>query len=607
VSLSICGTGEAQKLNVRTFGVVPDSHNNATPGVLRAIEAAKSKRNPVLIFPKGRYDFWPQDASQRHYFISNHDAVENRAVAMPLEDVKNFVLDGGGSTFIFHGLILPISIVGGKTTTLRHFSVDYETPHILETTVVRVGDGSIDVKVPRDEKYAIEDNHIYAMADDWKQRVGTSQEFDTATKAIAWNTHANLEFQETTAAEMSPGVIRISGLPSAPALGNILILWNRDRPDPAIWVSESHAISIIDVNIHSAIGMGFLAQKSADIYLDGFRVLLSKERSRYITTSADAVHFSSCRGKLVVVNGLYENMLDDAINVHGTYLRVTEKVAADTVLLEWPHPQTFGFTFATRGERIQFVKPNTLLGYSESVVKSVSRPDDKHAQIVVDKPLSPQVLVGDAVDNVDWQPTVIYKNNTVRRNRSRGTIFKTPKGVVVEGNTFDHLSGTAVLLASDASSWFESSPSSNVVIRRNRFADQISTYGSVPILIRPTVVTSAEPDAYNVRNVRIEENEFDVFQKPLVVAISVDGLVFRDNRVRENHDYQPMVQRNAPVYSFNHTRCVDIGPNELPWNVTEADVSRQDSTLVRIVGLAGDATNTEWLSNCRPDRSEGKP
>jgi len=601
-TLLICGMSEAQTVNVRTFGVIADSHKNATPGVLTAIEAAKSRRNPVLLFPKGRYDFWPEGASQRHYFISNHDAVESRAVAMPLEGLKNLVLEGSGSMFVFHGLILPISIVRGQAIRLRHFSVDYETPHILETKIVRVGDGSIDVRVTPGQKYAIEDHHIYAVADDWKQRVGTSEEVDAASKAVAWNTHANLEFAKTIDTEISPDLIRITGLPAEPTLGNMLILWDRDRPDPALWISESKVISVIDVNVHSALGMGFLAQKSETIHLDGFRVLL-KDGARFTTTSADAVHFSSCRGRLVIENGLYENMLDDGINVHGTYLRIAEKVSSDTIVLEWPHPQTFGFTFATPGEHVQFVKPQTLLGYSEGIVKSVSQPDEKHVRIVFDKPFSPRVHVGDVVDNIDWQPTVIYKHNTVRRNRSRGTIFKTPRGVIVDGNTFDHLSGTAVLLASDASSWFESSPASNVVIRHNRFVDQISTYGSAPIFIRPTVDTSAEPDTYNVRNVRIEDNDFDVFQKPLVEAISIDGLVFRHNRVKENRDYKP-IRLGAPVYSLKHAHCVDIGPGQLPRQLNDADVSKQDSTLVRIESIAGDTSSAELLANC--PQSEGK-
>lgn len=43
------------------------------------------------------------------------------------------------------------------------------------------------------------------------------------------------------------------------------------------------------------------------------------------TTQADATHFSGCKGKITSCNGLYEGMMDDAINVHGTESESGEK------------------------------------------------------------------------------------------------------------------------------------------------------------------------------------------------------------------------------------------------------------------------------------------
>jgi hypothetical protein len=57
----------------------------------------------------------------------------------------------------------------------------------------------------------------------------------------------------------------------------------------------------------------------------------------------------NCRGQIIVENGLFENMLDDGINVHGSYLRIAEKLAPDTLVLEFGHPETFGLPFAFSG------------------------------------------------------------------------------------------------------------------------------------------------------------------------------------------------------------------------------------------------------------------
>ncbi len=590
----------AQQVDVTAFGAVPDSSQDATPGVARAITFAKTLVRPVLDFPTGRYEFWPDKAQHRHYFISNHDALKSRAVAMPLEGVRNITLAGHGSIFVFHGLILPISVVGDNKVTLRDFSIDYATPHVLETVVAGVDGDAVDLKIPTGQIYAVENGHICASAEGWKQCLGTSQEFDSVSKAIAWNTHADLDFGDLSAVELSPGTVRVNGMSIEPTKGNRLILWNRDRPNPAIWVSESSAVSVVNVDVFSAQGMGFLAQKSANIHLDRFNVRLGGDNARYVSSEADAVHFSNCRGMVVVENGIFENMLDDGINVHGDYLRIAKVISPSSVQLEWVNPQTFGFSFASPGEHIQFVKSATLLDYGVGVVKGMKRIDDRHLQVTLNDPLPVRTQVSDAVVNSDWQPSVIYRNNIVRRNRSRGTIFKTTKGVLVQGNTFDHLSGPAVLLIADAIDWFESQPASNVIISGNHFIDQVSTYGPAPITINPRVDLTSEAQRYSVRRILIRKNDFSVFERPLLVANSVNGLVFRNNAVRINTDYKAFRPIDTPILSFDHARCIDVENNNLPWTLAGAGVALEDSRLVQIDSDKASASgHLKWLSQCR--------
>ena len=63
--------------------------------------------------------------------------------------------------------------------------------------------------------------------------------------------------------------------------------------------------------------------------------------------------------------------------------------------------------------------------------------------ITVEEPLPSSVRAGDAVENADFYPSVVFRNNIVRNNRARGSLFTTPERVLVEGNLFDHSSGSA--------------------------------------------------------------------------------------------------------------------------------------------------------------------
>ena len=52
-------------INVADFGLKPDTLENAVRIVQKALEFCKTKNDPVLVFPKARYDFWPQYAIEK--------------------------------------------------------------------------------------------------------------------------------------------------------------------------------------------------------------------------------------------------------------------------------------------------------------------------------------------------------------------------------------------------------------------------------------------------------------------------------------------------------------------------------------------------------------
>lgn len=108
--------------------------------------------------------------------------------------------------------------------------------------------------------------------------------------------------------------------------------------DSRYFLSHNTRTTIKNVKVHYAQGMGVLAQLCDDITMDGFGVCLKGENdSRYFTTQADATHFSQCKGKITSVNGLYEGMMDDAINVHGTYLKVIQQIDTHTLKARYMH------------------------------------------------------------------------------------------------------------------------------------------------------------------------------------------------------------------------------------------------------------------------------
>ncbi|MBS1750518.1 MAG: right-handed parallel beta-helix repeat-containing protein, partial [Bacteroidetes bacterium] len=83
----------AQTIDVTSFGIQPNSFADVTPAVQKVIEACRGQQNTVINFPKGRYDFWPCNAAETHYYISNTSSevevpVKDQRVGLLLKQLK---------------------------------------------------------------------------------------------------------------------------------------------------------------------------------------------------------------------------------------------------------------------------------------------------------------------------------------------------------------------------------------------------------------------------------------------------------------------------------------------------------------------------------------
>lgn len=589
------GSAAAETIRVTDFGIHPNSSSNASPGLRKAVEAALAHPGAVLVFPKGRYDFWPEGARQLHVFISNHDPVDERAVALALDGARDLTVDGRGSKFVFHGVMLPIAVMGSHKVTLRNFSIDFSDQHLLNTRVENVSDGAVHVKVLPGQNYSVRNGRLTIRAENWSGLARASLEIDPATKAVALHARDNFKLAAATIRQDGDDDLVVTGLPAQPKVGNILLLRAVDRPDPAIWIDQSQQVSAKDITVHAAFGMGLIAQKSEDLHLDHVNVALESNSARLITTNADALHFSNCKGKIIVENGLYENMLDDGINVHGSFLEIERILSPNTLLLRWGHFQTFGFEFARPGDELEFVARSTLLPYWRIRAQQVSEPNEHNVEVSFDNPVPATLHVGDYVSNVAWQPSVVYRRNTVRRIRSRGALFSTTNGVLVEGNTFAQTSAAGVLLPGEAMRWFESTPSRNVILRHNQFRDtNQADPRQAAIVITISAPRLPSQAGYNHSNIEIIDNRFNLLGRHVLDATSVDGLQITGNRLTNARSF---VLEGTPVVSLTHTRCVDVGDNFWQSDDDDDTVTAADTKLLTRASGISSAPN-DWRSAC---------
>lgn len=547
------------------YGLLPGKGVDNAVAMANALaeirDACNTNQRVIVTLPKGRYEFFPDSAAEYTYFISNHDQINPKKVGLPFEGMKNMTFDAQGSELIFHGRMLPISLVGSENCVLKNFSVDFENPQISQVKILENDTlhGGITFEVAPWVRYEIRDSAFTTKGRGWELVPEAGIAFEGKSRHLVYNT-SDIPVGTRGVAEVSPGIIHSAGwMDKRLVPGTVVALRSWERPAPGIFMYHDVNTTLENIQIHYAEGMGLLAQMSENILLDRFSVCLRGEDDpRYFTTQADATHFSACKGEIVSRDGLYEGMMDDAINVHGTYLKVVKRENDTTLVARYMHPQAYGFEWGRPGDSVQFVNSGTmeLIGKENRIssIKAVDQPDyqgAKEFRIVFSEKVDPAISEekGFGIENLEWTPKVLFSGNTIRNNRARGSLFSTPRKTIVENNVFDHTSGTAILLCGDCNGWFETGACRDVLIHKNKFINSLTNmfqFTNAIISIYPEIPDLAAQKKYFHSGIVIDANEFITFDQPLVYAKSVDGLVFTNNVITQNKEY--------PAFHWNRHR-----------------------------------------------------
>jgi parallel beta-helix repeat protein len=221
--------------------------------------------------------------------------------------------------------------------------------------------------------------------------------------------------------------------------------------------------------------MGLVGARSRDVTLERFRVKIRPGTRRYLSTTADATHFSGCTGTITIRDCEFEGMGDDAVNIKsGLYLTIREIQGRDTALgqhnLKMQDPPN-------PGDVLEVAHTDDLLPYATVTVKSVEMLEDNVHRLVFQDPLPQGVRVGDVVGNATLVPRVRIFNCRVSRNRARGFLLQT-RDVIVEGCHFKDITSGGIWVMTEVVYFHESIGTRNVIVRFNTFEN--CNYGGPP-------------------------------------------------------------------------------------------------------------------------------
>ena len=575
----IAANAETVTINMADYGVKPGRNVNSAPLIEKALTSIKKKYQAdtiTITFLPGRYDFHEKGASTRSLFISNHDQNNPKKIGVNIDGWSNLTIDFSGADFMFHGRMLPIVVTSGSNVALRNLHIDFPTPHISQIEVIANSEteGITFRTAPWVNGRINSKSAFEARGEGWTLSPRSGIAFDKVTRHLVYRTsdlYAPLDSVVATGRKDTFRAPRWRDARLTP--GTIVALRGWGRPTPGIFLAESNNTTLDNIKVHYAEGMGLLAQLCDTITMRDFGVCLRGDNDpRYFTTQADATHFSGCRGLITSVGGLYEGMMDDAINVHGTYLKITGIKDRNTVVGRYMHEQSYGFKWGEPGDSLSLLLSRSMdtLPYTPRIVSitplnAPTAHGAKEFEIKLSLPLPDNVKAGGdyGLENLSWCPEVYFADNVIRNNRARGSLFSTPRRTIVERNLFDHTSGTAILLCGDCMGWFETGACHDVTIRQNRFVNALTNmfqFTEAVISIYPEIHDLASQQTYFHSGIVIDGNIFQTFDAPILYAKSVDGLTFSHNTVIPTHDFKPF-HPNTFTFRLLRTRNVNIDSN----------------------------------------------
>lgn len=567
----------AGTISVADLGLKPDSHQNATPIVRKALNQLKSDGGGTLIFPKGTYHFHAEGCRVSKTgtdgpYVSNNQDDFPKWTAMPIKEMKNITIDGSGSLFLMHHRMMVFHVEKSENVSLKNLAFDFLTPIHTDSTITAISDNSFTLQFAPGTTYQIDEKGNFSFfIDGQRQNDWSSYVFDGPTGRTKYKkNNFSKKLHKLKAKEIKPGLVEFEGKVSAPFIvGDRITLRHNNRNHVGIFIKESKNTVLDHVTIHHACGMGVVGQRSENITISHFRMAPRKGTGRISTAMADATHFSGCRGLLKVTDSHFEGMMDDAINVHGTSLRITKIDShQNTIIARFMHGQSKGFTIASAGDDIRLIDNQTLLSVGKGFykVKSAKALDVNQVEITFDTPLPALLKVNHAIENITYTPEVIFSGNTVKNNRARGMLFNTPRKCLVENN-FVRTSGSAVLVAGDANGWYESGAVGEfgpTIIRNNTFDNCLTNmfqFCRAIISIDPVIRQTNPTQSYH-RDIRIENNHFKIFDAPLVFARAVDGLTITGNTFERTETFQPW-HSNKNAFLFESCQNLTIKGNKI--------------------------------------------
>lgn len=511
------------------------------------------------------YDIYPSDCTEDIYVwwtFLNSGNIPLRA-AFVLRNLKNVTIDLNGARIILHGRIMAFATLDCENITFRNFSIDYDRPFYTQGTVIEAEKNSAVIKIPELFAYRIEGHDFIACSDTWEHRLIKGDMlfrcFDSKTKRPSKNSSLILgligdeiyprpnppcPIHHIKAEDLGDRKVRLFNLPEyfQPCVGEILAMTHEDRRKPSFLLERCKDTTIEHVRLMHTPSYGLMAKLCHNITLNDYSMYVDDEISeRIVTVNADSFHTIHSTGRIKVENCRFENMLDDAINVHGNYLICSRKPDAQTLIVQNRTAALHGMQFMLPNDKFVIYKGSTQEIKCFGTVKAAEYLPGQYRdmQLTLNEPIACDIEHGDCLE-VLRMPEIEVRNCHIKC--MNGFRISSGKKVLIEDCTFE-TAGFSIAFTGDMDYWYENTGVKDVTIQNCKFNDC-----GIP-LMTDCGFTPTEKAPFYHENIRFINNTIVSPCGSTVRMTDVRNFVYRNNTV---------TNKPAIVKTVDLERCQNV-------------------------------------------------
>ena len=465
---------------------------NATPAVRAAVE--RLENGGTLRFAKGEYHFF-EDGAKDVFLASVGSSTGRKKVVFHLDGLKDVTIDGGGSTFVFHGKAFPFIVQRCDGVKIGNFTSRVFRLPLVEFAIEEKSDEGFLCKFAEDSvPYAVVGDAIVFDIDEGRR---DSREREISVHALRY---CQIQYLLTpgcacdrdtlastfyAAAPEDRGDGRVffryiadphpknAGKCSFPRNEPLCLLLGSDRNRSLMAFANCRDVEVGDVDVRSGVAMGIVAEMCENIRIVRYNV--RPDEGAHVSLTADAIFLVDTKGRIEIAESEICWGLDDVMNIHGNYTRL-ESADGPRCELGIQRFNYAGYFPYRVGEKVAFMRGHgpdkVVLG--NAVVAEFPAPgrEAAEARIVFDREIPPE-WAGCDVANISHAPTVWIHGNYIHDYLNiRLSAFA---DILFEGNRLSN--GQSVMMVDDLTGyWGECGPVHNLTVRDNDCADMRHTF-----------------------------------------------------------------------------------------------------------------------------------